>query len=809
MRESGWTVLPELVVDPTNDLPPPIGEDTLGASVEFVTETSDVSISYFPEDPPSGVTGVASGAAELGAEYAGHYWPGIEGGGWDVDPAEPPSPPRTLGPIGYNSIPGSFSGASAGRYSFDDRTWLLFDYNVISFRKSYAIGRLTIPTNDDLSDYLGVAVNTGFPDFAGDNSWAWAEANTADRTAVVLPSSVTLELDIDANAGRTGGTLTCYVAWLEPGADYLEPEWSSGGPGAPWSVGGSMSYGTSGGWSAMSLDLSGIAPAVATGDYTNGYKIALLFVSDQAFVEPSIGGDEDGPYDGTVSWSNSRVALSYDQVLSYRYIGPQNIDGGADVLGTFFAVVNDENGSRILSVTPSAPAIVHDIVEWPVAGTDGYDVEAVSRGAGLVGNEATLLIRDSANSQLVSLNIVTNASGTISYVSLGVPTSALGYGGLFPTGYGGNEGPWVLLSRWTGAAYSYRLLNQVFGLTYAVTGIYPGSGGDEVNTTAVFTRGYTDFIVDHGIESRDGNYGIRLQRYTLTDTGAATPTGPQMEMLDLGSEYLYWSDVSEGDIWDVEGYVGVGFMAERTDGATALVLVVFDNTSTGPRWIIELYRDQRADLWDTGPTSIAFAKAKSGYLVSYCRNVLTPIAGSLRSTDWFTVVTRTIDMETGVLGSETFIQDTNYADITVGSDLLRFDGGSRMVYIGSEHPTATPNPTKVTLANPGAGGSIDIGPWYGADFGEHPEGDIVPLLWIATKYGNWGRLHYKQKYEDGVERWVPVCGSGAKLYHNNPISGAWEAVCPGSEGATPIYAKDPHTGVWIELCCEHNPPPAG
>ncbi len=49
-----------------------------------------------------------------------------------------------------------------------------------------------------------------------------------------------------------------------------------------------------------------------------------------------------------------------------------------------------------------------------------------------------------------------------------------------------------------------------------------------------------------------------------------------------------------------------------------------------------------------------------------------------------------------------------------------------------------------------------------------------------------------------TEEWVPVCGSGAKLYYNDPRTNTWQSVCDSSET---IYGKDPITNQWIQLCC--------
>lgn len=49
-----------------------------------------------------------------------------------------------------------------------------------------------------------------------------------------------------------------------------------------------------------------------------------------------------------------------------------------------------------------------------------------------------------------------------------------------------------------------------------------------------------------------------------------------------------------------------------------------------------------------------------------------------------------------------------------------------------------------------------------------------------------------------AEEWVPVCGSGAKLYYNDPRTGTWKSVCDSAET---VYGKDPITDQWIQLCC--------
>jgi hypothetical protein len=48
------------------------------------------------------------------------------------------------------------------------------------------------------------------------------------------------------------------------------------------------------------------------------------------------------------------------------------------------------------------------------------------------------------------------------------------------------------------------------------------------------------------------------------------------------------------------------------------------------------------------------------------------------------------------------------------------------------------------------------------------------------------------------DAWVPVCGSGAVLYYNDPITGTWREVCTSGD---PIKYLDETTGTWIPLCC--------
>lgn len=50
--------------------------------------------------------------------------------------------------------------------------------------------------------------------------------------------------------------------------------------------------------------------------------------------------------------------------------------------------------------------------------------------------------------------------------------------------------------------------------------------------------------------------------------------------------------------------------------------------------------------------------------------------------------------------------------------------------------------------------------------------------------------------ESGTETWVPVCGSGAVLYYNDPITRTWKPVCSSDD---PVYGVV--NGAWMPLCC--------
>jgi hypothetical protein len=55
-------------------------------------------------------------------------------------------------------------------------------------------------------------------------------------------------------------------------------------------------------------------------------------------------------------------------------------------------------------------------------------------------------------------------------------------------------------------------------------------------------------------------------------------------------------------------------------------------------------------------------------------------------------------------------------------------------------------------------------------------------------------------YGEG-DHWVPVCGSGAVLYYNDPITNTWKPVCSAGD---PIKYWDETNQAWTPLCCGAN-----
>ncbi len=343
--------------------------------------------------------------------------------------------------------------------------------------------------------------------------------------------------------------------------------------------------------------------------------------------------------------------------------------------------------------------------------------------------------------------------GTLVNQTVTLSDSQIAVAGYPAEHFGGNESPRILLGRRTGGNdYQYATLNVDTGAHVNVTGIYPSSGATETAGIAAFSQGDT-YLLMHYTETVAGPSDLRIQRYTVSGSGAATAVGPSMRLpnaVTVDRPFDYYQPPSSGDVWDDGNFVAVGFLYWRDVpyDDVSLMLAIFNFTNAAPTHIITLHHDSTRSISTWDPTTITFAKSGDGYTVSYARMSMRPVPDSPQSEEWQTYVTRDINPVTGELGEEVFGSDTDYGGFNNGK-LIRADSGSTLAYL-ERYPQEESYPSKIVMIASQFGdvpeGTRTVVPWHGFFSGYH--GMTNAYAWTGINAGGGyggGRLYFKYR----------------------------------------------------------------